>query len=97
MRRLSFRFSVLFAVIFIAMSCWAQVPGTSTNATVPALIKVSGTLMNAQGTVGVTFALYAEQSGGRACSHQQFLSQWKLHAEFLRFQRCGWITSHHGG
>ena len=30
----------------------------------PPLIKVSGTLANVQGTVGVTFALYAEQTGG---------------------------------
>ena len=30
----------------------------------PPLIKVSGTLANTQGTVGVTFALYAEQTGG---------------------------------
>jgi len=66
MRRSSFRFSVLFVVIFIVMSCWSQTPAAATSATVPPLIKLSGTLSSASGssTVGVTFALYAEQTGG---------------------------------
>jgi len=65
MRRPLFSFlSVLFVVTFIANFCWAQTAVTATPATVPPLIKVSGTLANAQGTVGVTFALYAEQTGG---------------------------------
>jgi hypothetical protein len=57
MRQSSLCFSVLIVVIFIVMPCWAQTPATAT-ATVPPLIKFSGTLANTQGTVGVTFALY---------------------------------------
>ena len=65
MRRPLFSFlSVLLVVAFIANFCWAQTATAGATVTVPPLIKVSGTLANAQGTVGVTFALYAEQTGG---------------------------------
>ena len=65
MRRLVFRFcSVLLVSMFAITSCWAQTAVAGATATVPPLVKVSGTLANAQGTVGVTFALYAEQTGG---------------------------------
>ena len=57
-------FLSLLLGIFTAVSCWAQVPRAAVNATVPPLIRVSGTLPNMQGTVGVNFALYAEQTGG---------------------------------
>ncbi len=66
MRRLLFPFfSVFFLVIFVVASCWAQAPAIATTATVPPLIKVSGTISSVNsGTVGVNFALYAEQTGG---------------------------------
>ncbi len=66
MRRLLFPFfAVFFLVIFVVASCWAQPPATATAATVPPLIKVSGAISGDSGsTVGVTFALYAEQTGG---------------------------------
>ena len=57
-------FLSLLLGIFTGASCWAQVPRAAVAATVPPLIKVSGTLANAQGTVGVNFALYAEQTDG---------------------------------
>ena len=53
-----------FLFISVVVSCWSQVPATA-SATVPPLIKVSGTLSSVSGsTVGVTFALYTEQTGG---------------------------------
>jgi hypothetical protein len=57
--------SISFLVIFMVVSCWGQTPA-ATSATVPPLIKVSGTLSSVNGgsTVGATFALYAEQTGG---------------------------------
>ncbi len=59
-RRLS-----LVVLVFMVMSCWAQVSPNAITATVPPLIKVSGTISGDSGsTVGVTFALYAEQTGG---------------------------------
>ena len=65
MRRPLFSFlSVLLVVTFIANFCCAQTVAIGATATVPPLIKVSGTLANVQGTVGVTFALYAEQAAG---------------------------------
>ena len=65
MRRLLLRFcSVLLVSMFAITSCWAQTAVAGATATVPPLVKVSGTLANAQATVGVTFALYAEQTGG---------------------------------
>ena len=65
MRRLVLRFcSVLLVSMFAITSCWAQTAVAGATATVPPLVKVSGTLANLQGTVGVTFALYAEQTGG---------------------------------
>ena len=60
MRRL---LSFFFFTFFVASS-WAQVSPGAITATVPPLIKVSGTLANAPATVGVVFALYAEQTGG---------------------------------
>jgi hypothetical protein len=52
---------LLFVVMIVCAAAAAQ---TATDAGVPRLIKFSGTLSNTQGTVGVTFALYAEQTGG---------------------------------
>ena len=57
------RCGVLFLIV-VAVGCAAVAAQTASVATVPPLIKVSGTLANTQGTVGVTFALYAEQTGG---------------------------------
>ncbi len=55
----------LVVLVFMVMSCWAQVSPNAITATVPPLIKVSGTISGDSGsTVGVTFALYAEQTGG---------------------------------
>src|SRR5260370_1347210 len=68
--------------LFLAIPVWAQglasanqsvapaAPSAATNE-VPRLIKFSGTLLDAQerpmaGPVGVTFALYAQQTGGAA-------------------------------
>ena len=56
MRRLLSMLIFVFVTIFLVASAWAQVPATAV-ATVPPLIKVSGTLANPQGTVGVIFAL----------------------------------------
>jgi hypothetical protein len=54
----------LAVVITSMVVCTTAVAQTST-ATVPPLIKFSGTLSSVSGsTVGVTFALYAEQTGG---------------------------------
>src|SRR5260370_36837938 len=67
--------------LFVATGMWAQAPASENQsasppqrvsvAEVPRLIKFSGTLLDAQdrppaGPVGVTFALYAQQSGGGA-------------------------------
>ena len=49
----------LAVVITSMVVCTTAVAQTST-ATVPPLIKFSGTLANTQGTVGVTFALYTD-------------------------------------
>jgi hypothetical protein len=57
-------FMSLLLGIFTGVSCWAQVPRAAVSAAVPPLIRVSGTLPNMRGTVGVNFALYAEQTGG---------------------------------
>ena len=54
---------LLLAVVVACMVACVAVAQSAT-ATVPPLVKVSGALANAQGTVGVTFALYAEQTGG---------------------------------
>ena len=53
-------------IVFISAAClFAQTSGaTGVSATVPPLVKFSGTLAQHQGTVGVIFALYAEQTGG---------------------------------
>ena len=65
MRRLPFPLFFLLVNIFVVTFCWAQTPASTPGATVPPLVKVSGTLAQRQGsTVGVTFALYAEQTGG---------------------------------
>ncbi len=56
--------SFFFFTFFVTFS-WAQVSPNALTATVPPLIKVSGTISGDSGsTVGVTFALYAEQTGG---------------------------------
>jgi hypothetical protein len=58
MRRL-----LLALLVILTISCLLS--GQTTNpVTVPPLIKFSGMLPGAQGTVGVTFAFYANQSGG---------------------------------
>jgi hypothetical protein len=74
--------AMLVACLFLAPAVWAQgspsgnqsasslAPSAST-AVVPQLIKFSGTLLDEQdrpmkGPVGVTFALYGQQSGGAA-------------------------------
>ena len=57
------RVVLLLAVVVTGMVACVAVAQTAT-ATVPPLVKVNGTLANAQGIVGVTFALYAEQTGG---------------------------------
>lgn len=50
----------------------AKATGTSSQEIVPRLVKFSGTLLDAenrpmsQGPLGVTFALYAQQTGGAA-------------------------------
>ncbi len=51
-------------MVVVALAC-AALAQTAAVATVPPLIKVSGTISSVNsGTVGVNFALYAEQTGG---------------------------------
>ena len=80
MKRIALSFLFLFA--FLAPAVRAQAPASASQselsptsaaaaAEVPRLIKFSGTLLDDQsrpmaGPVGVTFALYAQQSGGAA-------------------------------
>src|SRR5713226_8486605 len=72
----------MFVCLFLAPTVWAQAPASEnqsgaspaqrlSGAEVPRPIKNSGTLLDAQerpmtGPVGVTFALYAQQTGGAA-------------------------------
>jgi hypothetical protein len=74
--------AMLLVSLFLAPAVLAQSPASGSQnaaspapavsaAEVPRLIKFSGTLLDAQdrpmaGPVGVTFALYAQQSGGAA-------------------------------
>jgi hypothetical protein len=71
-------FWVVVVCLFLAPVVWAQAPAlgnqsapSASTTLVPHLIKFSGTLLDAQskpvaGPVGVTFALYAQQTGGAA-------------------------------
>ena len=55
----------LFFIFLFAACLFAQTSGAAgASATVPPLVKFSGTLAQRQDTVGVIFALYAEQTGG---------------------------------
>jgi len=74
--------AMLLVSLFFAPAIWAQSPdsanqsaaspaASASTAEVPRLIKFSGTLLDAQdrplaGPVGVTFALYSQQTGGAA-------------------------------
>ena len=59
------RWFPLFFVFIFAACLFAPTSGAAeAGATVPLLVKFSGTLAQHQGTVGVIFALYAEQTGG---------------------------------
>src|SRR5713226_3797764 len=74
--------AILVVCLFLAPPVWAQAPASENQsaassaqrvsaAEVPRLIKFSGTLLDAQerpmgGPVGVTFALYSQQTGGAA-------------------------------
>jgi hypothetical protein len=63
-RRSSFLIATLLA---LAIACFSSVLSAQTTAgaaPAPPLIKFNGALGNAQGTVGVTFALYQNQTGG---------------------------------
>ena len=50
----------LLAVLLCLFLCTAVISQTTT----PRLVKFSGSIPNGQGTVGVTFALYAQETGG---------------------------------
>jgi hypothetical protein len=54
---------VLAAALAIAAVGWAHQPPTGERPT-PGLLRFSGAIPGAQGTLGVTFALYAQQTGG---------------------------------
>ncbi|MFB3815014.1 MAG: hypothetical protein ACE14L_12975, partial [Terriglobales bacterium] len=55
----------LLALILLPLSAYAQDSGISTAAqTVPLLVKFRGILQSAEGTTGVTFALYKNENGG---------------------------------
>ncbi len=60
------RCSCLVAVglLVLAASAAAQAPSLTASRGVPALVRFTGTIDGAQGAMMVTFALYAEQTGG---------------------------------
>jgi len=58
------RLSRWLCFIFMTAPWGVLHAAVGTSATVPPLIKVSGTLAHAHGSVGVIFALYAEPTGG---------------------------------
>jgi len=78
MSRTSIGLCVIAVCLFLMPAVWAQVPASqnetapsASTALVPRLIKFSGSLLEAEGRpitgpVGVTFALFTEQSGGAA-------------------------------
>src|SRR5215472_18107282 len=78
MSRTSIVLCVIAVCLFLMPVVWAQVPASqnetapsASTALVPRLIKFSGSLLHAEGRpitgpVGVTFALFTEQSGGAA-------------------------------
>ena len=61
MRRLLLPFVFLFSSFLLGTNFLYR---KRTTAAVPPLVKFSGTLANTQGTVGVIFALYTDQTGG---------------------------------
>src|SRR5215467_13651331 len=68
MTRIRLCLSACFFLIFCALSVLAQT-ATNNDSVVPGMIKFAGTLTDINhkpltGTVGVTFSLYKEQTGG---------------------------------
>jgi hypothetical protein len=60
------RFATLFLLVLVTVSLWAQASGSDASpVSVPHLVKFSGNIAAAPaGTVGVIFALYADETGG---------------------------------
>jgi hypothetical protein len=74
----------LAVVVTCVVVCAAAAAQTATDAGVPRLIKFSGTLSSVSAsTVGVTFALYTEQTGGCAAvagdAERHTGCEWSLH------------------